>query len=243
LGDKDNNMKRLLTALTVCVFVAAPAHAALIKYELSAEIDSIGFSTFDPVPPDLVAAFLALRGQSILGSFFYDNEAPSLLPPTPTLAIYTPAVFDLQATVASDAVVTGATGAAVVRNDGIPNARDAFSLAVSVQPPASLGQLLGFDVRTFGIAWVEGVPQENDPLPPFLSDNSLPSVLPTELRAQINIGVFVPGLTPSFPNATTNVSVGTLSGTIRPAQIPEPSSLSLVAFAVMACWRLRQRAR
>jgi hypothetical protein len=104
-----------------------------------------------------------------------------------------------------------------------------------------LGQILGYEVRGSNLAWVEGVPPNNNPVPSFLADNNPPLALPS-YHSQFFVSLWVPGIVPFNPLAPTNASLSTLNASVRPVAVPEPASLALLALGMAAAAAMRRRA-
>src|SRR5882672_6142252 len=110
-------MKRTLAALVAAIVVPLSAHAVSIPYEFSATLDSIGYNSFEPIPADIQAAFNALRGQAIVGTFRYEGDVGPPVISTPTFNIYNGLMTDLVANVAGFDVAS-AFGSGMVRSIG-----------------------------------------------------------------------------------------------------------------------------
>jgi hypothetical protein len=213
-------MKRYAALLAV-LSSAPAAHAIPVQYEFSATIDSAGTLTLDPVPAEITASLLTLVGQEITGTFWYDNEAPLLFSFNNT-SFYSNARTNLVASFAGE-TISIPTGSATVSSAG----QDSFVLGSG----PTVGQVLGWDVTSITIAWVEGVPAF-DPIPPFLVDDSLLGSLPG-FRPQVNVGFAIPGLTPIGALIKQTGFASAFQGSLRQVAVPEPGTLSLLVLGLL----------
>ena len=209
---------------------ASAADAIPVKYEFSGTIDRVELNSLDPAPPDLVAAFSALLGQPIFGTFAYDDEVPLSFQATPAFgSLYDGAIADLVATVAGDAVISTHAYARI----GDRSAQDFLFLASSLD--AITGEVLGATVGGFEIYWQEGSPT-SAPAGDFLTSELLPAELPTEARPQVLMGLQFPNL----PQLIIAVAAEATTS-VRRVQVSEPTTMPLFLLGGLAALLTRRR--
>ena len=207
----------LLVLLLLCPFAA---QSAPITYSFNTGTSPFGNPTLAPL----------FSGMSVSGTFDYDAASPAtLIVPSGIVAgstVYSGSTMNLSGSIGANAF-SDLVGAAVVGDDkflGFTPATDFLQLSFQISGTGF--DIAGFTLSAVRLFWIEGQLGITD----FLSDQSLPSVLPD----------FQGRLALDFTSADGNASVFFNGLTV--AQVPEPATLSLLALGLLAlAYRRRMR--
>lgn len=206
-------------SLLLLLLCPLAAQSAPITYSFST-----GTSPFNN--PTLAPLF---SGMSVSGTFDYDAASPAtLIVPSGIVAgatVYNGSTMNLSGSVGANAF-SDLVGGAVVGDDkfqGFTPATDFLQLSFQISGTGF--DIDGFTLSAVRLIWIEGQLGITD----FLSDQSLPSVLPG----------FEGRLALDFTSADGNASVFFNGLTV--AQIPEPATLSLLVLGLLALGAARSR--
>jgi hypothetical protein len=221
-------------AIVLSQGISSLAMAVPVSYEFTTGANPFSASS---------AALAALAGQSVSGSFTFDSDAP-LVTTTASATVYR-GLSSLSGSVGGYSFSDG-DGYVSVENDlytpAVPFAGAPFdALALSAEPGLGASgnyNLTGFDmpgltlvnVRLFWLETLIGG------APDFLVSNDLPSAPPT-FTGRLALDFVASPYSPidGQPSPTLpNLSIVFFDGlTVRPATVPEPGALTLLALGLL----------